>query len=173
MDAGASHKLTTVIEPQDEVRDLLRNSQLVDVRVTQISSQLVADGVPCETVSFDPTLEYSLETARYLGRYRFDVALRAANGHVAANLSCVLVAQWLLRDGYQTTPALVEKVTSTVGYLAVYPYARAILQDESLRLRVGPVVLGTVMAGEMRPELITLSGRTLGQVEPGTPADTP
>lgn len=143
--------------------ELLRNSQLVQVRTTRLDGEVLNDAIPVETLTFNQTVEFSYGPERYFGRYYFAVDLFSSAGDNAAKLSCTLVAQWLLRDGYRVKDQdVVDYIAGTVGYMAVYPYARAILQQQATELGFGSLLLGTVEVGQHRPAAITLNGTVLG-----------
>lgn len=146
--------------------DLLRNSRLVQVRTTRLDAELVDDSVPVENVTFQQEVECADNEGRFFGRYTFTLDLISAAGDNAARLSCTIVAQWLLADGYRVQDRAVrDYVAATVGYMAVYPYARAILHQQAAELAVGSLVLGTVEVGQYRPSTITLNGVMLGSTD--------
>jgi hypothetical protein len=151
--------MTDTVEPPSEDGSLESRTEafrsrldLEDVRLTKWSGNVETTEIDSDLeLSVEMNGQYRLEDAAFRCRWRVDFPVSSGGGKSVGKIAVTFVETFRLEPGPRPEQDVIAHFMRTAALPEVVPYIREALESMSTRLRLGPIVLGSLHPGDRFP----------------------
>lgn len=151
--AGEESQQGQEVQPElrDRMQRLLDSCEISNVHVTEFSAKRFGVEASPPKINVTNEVSFFVSSVAFANRYVWEVELLDESGAVVAELSATVVVDYEVQDGFEPDEEAAGMIAESTGFFAAYPYVRELLQANTSRLQLNPVVLGLLMKGDQKP----------------------
>lgn len=124
-----------------------------NVHLLKMSAERFSPRSPT-SVLLSSNTAYAVDENMFANKIEWEAKLTIEDD-VVAEMAATFWVDYEVREGFVPDDEAAEKIATTTGFFAAYPYVREFFQSTCGRLQLDPLVLGMLLAGSTEPRFVS------------------